>query len=197
VTPDNGLPLASGGSQAEFSLLLPGDARCPGDSTSAPWWEADSYLVPRGTSPASVDFKTYIPSPGLFLRAWGAPFEGITVGKGDSRVQLPDSFDFDTFKRGNLLPGGTAAATWEMGIACADDKGDVAGYWNAEVTFTASSTDPNGWVWHVDKNDPLPAPSSRWVLLVGIVAVCAGAALAVWGVRQRRRDHRTTERAGR
>ena len=46
-----------------------------------------------------------------------------------------------------LYADGNTDGVWEAGIACANSSGAVTDYWNTEVTFTASGTDPNGFVW--------------------------------------------------
>jgi hypothetical protein len=56
----------------------------------------------------------------------------------------------DGVTRSQLLytgTGSTASGIWEAGIACANSAGAVVDNWNVQVTFSAKSTDPNGFTW--------------------------------------------------
>jgi len=126
-------------------VLLPGGARCPSDSTRSPWYTANSYLVPKGTDPASIDFKKILPAPGLFLVAFGGPWEAQSVERDTALVQVPEYFNVQRFQPSDVLPGGATTATWEAGIACADDRGVASTYWNVELTFKYQFVRPR-WV---------------------------------------------------
>src|SRR5258708_693344 len=61
VKPDVFTPLDGGGSGTTFTLAIPSGAHCAGDSTRSPWYREYSYMVPKGTDPVSVNFKTGLP----------------------------------------------------------------------------------------------------------------------------------------
>jgi hypothetical protein len=79
------------------------------------------------------------------------------------------------------------SARWEGGIACANTDGVVTNYWNSNVEFTASSTDPGGFTWKV-----LDQPSSTvnlglWISAALIVAAAGFGAMALV-LRRRQRE---------
>jgi hypothetical protein len=184
VIPGSTTPLSSGGSATQFGVLLPGGARCPGDSTKSPWYTANSYLVPEGTDPATIDFKKLLPAPGLFLIGFGGPWEAQSVERDTALVEVPEYFNIQRFQPSDLLPGGATAATWEAGIACADDRGVASTYWNVELTFSASSSDRGGFVWKVDPTKTA-SKSSPWPVVAGLVVVGAVALLVMRSVAAR------------
>jgi hypothetical protein len=189
VHPGTITPLTSGGSGTDFGILLPGGAHCPGDSTRRPWYQAGSYLVPKGTNPASVIFGGVFPEQGLLLASAGAPFEHVNVEEGTGDVLVAEKFDIQRFTASDLLPGGVRTAIWEAGIACADYQGHVSDYWNVQLTFTASASDPEHYTWKVDGPNG-GGSGSPWPLIVGLV-IAVGAAFAAVRVRM------TGRRAGR
>ena len=190
VTPGTIHPLLGGGSTTPFGLALPPGARCPGDSTVRPWYQVDSYLVPKGTNPATINFKALFPTPGLFLVAVGAPFEGIPVEKSTALVDLPGSFSLSRFHPSDLLPGGGDKATWEGGVACAAATGVASNYWNVEFTFTASATDPHGFTWTARPPTDKSSSGPSWLAVVGLVTLLVAAGLALRVYRGRDRERR-------
>ncbi len=57
ANPSNDSALASGGSDTYFTLNLPAQSHCDGDSASDGYF-VFSYLVKEGTNPAGVSFRT-------------------------------------------------------------------------------------------------------------------------------------------
>ncbi len=45
-----------------------------------------------------------------------------------------------------LYASGNKSGVWEAGVAC-EKNGGVTDYWNTEVTFKSSTSDPNGFTW--------------------------------------------------
>ena len=134
---------------------LPANAACDGD-TATDGYHVFSYLQPEGTNPLGVLFTTGFPS--VVLRA-ASPAAASTTGRptpppppgrssaspttSSSRPCCQKGVSLDTL----LYADGNTSGVWEAGIACANSSGAVTDYWNTEVTFTASGTDPNGFVW--------------------------------------------------
>jgi len=184
VAPGTSTPLRTGDSSTDFSLLLPGGAHCPGDSTKPPYWQTSTYLVPKGTDPGSIDFKAFLPSPGYGLRAYGGPWEAVDVEKGTGLVLLPPSFDFPQFGAAVVLPHQAHTSTWETGIACANLTGKASVFWNVEITISAAPSHPGGWVWTVREPTHLPSPGRPlWPVLAGLAAIAAAGLVMVTGRR--------------
>jgi hypothetical protein len=147
------LTLPSGGSTALFTVNLPAGAACDGDSATGGYL-VDSYLVPEGASVASQTFVGGGPSTGEYGLVdqsgtyYGGANTAITTGQ---IVSIPSDLQWAPLVTSDhllstLLNSGTTGV-WEAGIACANSSGAVVDNWNTQVTFTASSSDPNGFTW--------------------------------------------------
>jgi hypothetical protein len=173
--PDGLAPLASGASTDEFTVALPANASCDGD-TATQGYHVFSYLQPEGTNPVGVLFTTGFPSSyyGLVTsteRYYGAANTAISTGQ---IIGIPNNLEFapllskgvslDTL----LYADGNTDGVWEAGIACANSSGVVTDYWNTEVTFTASGTDPNGFVW---SDTPGPCTTNATVAFTSAAGV--------------------------
>jgi len=92
-----------------------------------------------------------------------------------------------------LIPTGQSSQVWETGIACINPSGTITDYWNAEITFTASTSDQNGYTWSstTDPGPLLPEAPLAAALPIG------GAAMVVVGIVfvERRRRHRAPRAA--
>jgi hypothetical protein len=146
-------PLSGGGSETQFTVDLPAQAACSGD-TATDGYHVFSYLVPQGTAVTSVTFGSGGPSTGLgFADVNGYYGSANTAPTTGEIINIPSDFEWaDLLGLGATaasLDGGTGV--WEAGLACAPSTGATAGqvsdYWNTQVTFTASTSDPNGFVW--------------------------------------------------
>ena len=188
VNPADGTPLNFGGSRTQFALSLPTRAHCPGDTTQPPWYRAYSYLVPAGTSPTAVNFKTGRPSRWFGFYSDETYFAN-NVDKGTGQVDnvIPGNLTFWPLPARVLVLPGASRSVWETGVACADVDGNVASYWNVEVAFSATSSDPKGYTWTVTHHVSSNARSYGFVL--GAIALsalfAAGALMLVVGRRPR------------
>ena len=155
----NGLqPLDSGGSATDFTVALAPNgttpAACDGD-TASDGYHVFSYLVPQGTSPTSESFTSGFPSIDYGLVTDSGQYYGkVNTGIGTGQVlSPPNNLQFaELLSKGVtvddlLYSDSNTSGIWEAGIACANTSGTVTDYWNVEVTFTASGTDPNGFTW--------------------------------------------------
>jgi hypothetical protein len=169
ANPGNDSALASGGSATQYTLTLPAGASCTGD-TATDGYHVFSYLVREGTSPAAISFASGLPADypdaptGLFDSTgnyYGPANTAVSTGQ---IVSIPGNLEFaPMLSRGlslsKLLYTGSTSGVWEAGIACANSTGAVSDYWNTEVTFTSSGSDPNGFVW-ADTPGPCVADST-------------------------------------
>lgn len=180
-------PLTSGGSATQFSVALPANAACTGD-TANDGYHVYSYLVPVGTTITAITFTTH-PSTGLGLvnnsgLYYGPVNTAITTGQ---IIGIPTNFEWgpllsDGATLASLLYTGGTSGEWDAGLACANSSGTLTDYWNIEVNFTASSSDPAGFVWTTGPSTPLP--EAPWALvLVGPGVVILGGGL--WFSRRR------------
>jgi hypothetical protein len=148
--PTTNLPLASGGSQTQFTVDLPASAACSGD-TATDGYHVFSYLLPESTAVTSDTFVGGFPSEGLGLfdstGYYGSADTAVTTGQ---IVDIPTNFEFyylTTHGQTAATLDGGSSETWQAGLACANSSGAVSDYWVTQVTFTGNSGDPGGFVW--------------------------------------------------
>jgi hypothetical protein len=196
--PGQTTPLDGGGSATPYAVALPGGASCPGD-TAHDGYHVYSYLVPKGVSPTAVSFKTGDPNKWYGYIDYGDFFAAANTAEDTGQIMaLPHEFSWSRYSSymGDLFPHGVTTATWEGGIACANTHGVVTNYWNSEIVFTKSSSDPGGFTWKVKAAPPAAAASSSdlalWLGVALVVLAVVFASLAVVLSRRRRR----AERAG-
>ncbi len=184
TTPGEVSPLHHGGSATLYGVLLPSGASCPGD-TAHQGYHVFSYLVPEGVSPASVSFKTGIPSKYFGYIAQGAYFGAVNTDEGSGQiVGIPSEFTWTRLTPTDLFAHGASTATWNGGIACADIHGVVTDYWNSEIVFRADASDPGGFTWTAVQ---AVTSSSNTGLLIGIVLIALALVLGVVALVLRRR----------
>jgi len=156
ASPGTTTTLPSGASTTPFTVSLPSQAACDAD-TASHGYHVYSYLVPQGTSLSGVTFVGF-PSTGYgLIDNTGTYYGAVNTAIGTGQVvSIPNNFQWgplvsaDGVTLSQLLYTGSgkkASGIWEAGLACADTHGALADNWNTQVTFTASATDPNGFVW--------------------------------------------------
>lgn len=187
-------PLDSGGSETLYGLALPVGASCPGD-TAHQGYHVFSYLVPKGVAPASINFKRGTANKGFGYIAYGSYYGAINTAEGSGEVVgLPSQFTWTRLTTSDLFPDGQKSSTWEGGIACANTHGVVTNYWNSQIVFTASTSDPHGFTWRVVA-DPTLGPSHKW-LWIGVMLIVVSVALVALAVfLSRRQDPASNQRS--
>ena len=155
--------VTSGASTTAFTVSLPAQAACDGD-TASHGYHVYSYLVPSGTSVSGLTFESF-PSSGYGLVDNIGTYYGpvnTAIGTGQI-VSIPNNFEWGPLVADDGVPlstllytgsGPSASGVWEAGLVCANTSGAVADNWNTEVTFQAASSDPNGFTWTA-----VPGPS--------------------------------------
>ena len=144
VAADPSQALPSGGSTTQFTVTLPANAACSGD-TASDGYHVYSYLIPEGTDLSTVKFVGS-PSTGFgFVNTlgvyYGAANTAVTTGQ---IVSIPADFEWgplvsiDKVPLASLLYTGGTSGAWEAGIACANTNGALSDNWNTPITFTAS-----------------------------------------------------------
>ena len=170
-------PISSGGSTDSFSVTLPANAACTGD-TATDGYHVYSYLVQQGTSIPSITFTSH-PSVGLgFVSNTGTYYGPVNTALGTGQViGIPTNFQWaplvsvDHLALSSLLYNGGTSGVWEAGIACANSSGVLSDYWNTEVTFTASGSDPTGFVWAAVPGVPNSTPEVSMAVLLPVAGV--------------------------
>jgi hypothetical protein len=180
ASPSNDAPLSSGGSTTLFTVTLPANAACSGDTASG-GYHIYSYLVQQGSSvPAVVQPLTFTtqPSAGYGLLDSSGTYFGpantaITTGQ---VIGIPTDFEWEPLANGvgltgpsGLLYSGGSSGVWEAGIACANTSGVLTDYWNTEITFTSSVSDPNHFVWSA--GPPAVTPEVPYTLVLPVLAI--------------------------
>ena len=174
VNPDTGAPLNSGGSKTFFQMDVHGAfGKCPGDTAHGEYL-VYTYFVPKGVDPGSVSY-TIVPQGHLGMIASEAYVGALDTIKNTAAVPpLPGNFVFSRWTPSDLFPAGSSSATWEAGVACVK-FGRTIRYWNVEIGFTASKSDPGGFVWHLTHHESAPGAAHRW----SVILLCGGAGAVV------------------
>jgi hypothetical protein len=196
ANPSTGTALPSGGSTTSFTVTLPAQAACPGDTASG-GYHVYSYLVHEGADVTAITFNNF-PSDGFGFvdntgTYYGTANTAINTGQ---IVGIPTNFQWGPLveSAGGALPlsqllysGSTGS--WEAGLVCANSTNHVTNYWTTPVTFTASGTDANGFTWAAVPGVPSGAPEVPLPILLPILglAIVGGA----FGVSRRRRGRLT------
>ena len=151
--PSSGAFLASGGSNTQFTLTLPSAAACSGD-TANDGYHVWSYLVEKKVKIGLTKFSGASgPSQGYGLY----DNTGTYVGPLNTAINTGQIIQLPNFEWGPAIGGdgllskilytkGTSGV-WEGGVACANSSGVLSDNWNAQFTFTKSTSDPNGFTW--------------------------------------------------
>ncbi|HEY3833098.1 MAG TPA: hypothetical protein VGO03_12455 [Acidimicrobiia bacterium] len=161
--PANAQPLASGASDTLFTVALPSGAACSGD-TATDGYHVYSYMVTPSTDVSTVTFINspsvgygFVDNTGTY---YGAANTAINTGQ---IIGIPTNFEWAPLLNAvpltTLLNNGTSA-TWDAGIACADTTGKLSDNWNVAITFTADSSDPNGFTWTAGGGTPPPTTTT-------------------------------------
>jgi hypothetical protein len=146
--PGSAQALASGGSAAVFTVALPAQAACSGDTQNG-GYHVYSYLVPKGTNVGSLTFVNS-PSAGLGLFDVGGGYYGAanTAATTGQVISIPNNLTFGILVTNQITTASAlTAGQWEAGLVCANTTGNPTDWWNTEVTFTANGADANGFTW--------------------------------------------------
>lgn len=176
-TPSLGTLAYPAASTAQFTVSLPAGAACTGN-TSSDGYHVWTYLVPVGTNVSSVTIVNEFPSTGYgIFDATGSYAGPYNTAISDQITTLPNNFEWGPFVNQNSLLSAildnSTTGVWNAGIACANSSGVITDYWNTQVTFTASNTDPNGFTWSALPGDPNEgaAPEVPYTIVIPLLAV--------------------------
>lgn len=210
VVDANGEALDGGGGTTGFSLELEGEDECPGDSTHDDY-RVDSYMVPIGGDPASLDFNGAGPVPPRFrdyadfqmalITTTGDNFAAELTGDafdpgGPGPIRDVPGFDFSSYVPTPGIDGwdgGVPPGAYRMGLACTF-AGRITNAWETTVEVRADAGDaPVGMRWTVTGSQPtdLEEPGSRGgtnPMVLGLVGVAIVAAAAAFVLNRSSKD---------
>ena len=141
--------ISRGGSATPFTLRLPDNSTCPGDSADDDY-RVQSFLVPKGTDLETLTYKSQGPDVAggwaLYKTTTSAFIQEQTADaekKGDPGAILPlPALSFAVFVGDELAPG-----SYHIGVACSLLK-DTVKYWATEIDIRADPDDePAGLRW--------------------------------------------------
>lgn len=182
VNPTTGTPLTGvQASSTPFQIALPSGAACSGDTTGS-GYHIYGYLVPSTTDPASLTYNAVGPNGGLpLITPQGLYSAKNTVPTTGEIPEPTPSMSFGT----NYGAFGTTlkAGTYNIGISCVTSAGVADNFWNGQVTFAASTSDPNGYTYTVGS----PAPSTPEAPFAVALPLSAVALVGVGALVLRRR----------
>jgi hypothetical protein len=186
-------PLDSGGSSTEYGVELPSGAKCPGDSAHD-GYRVYTYLIPKGVSLTSLSLKGELPFRGTAAYPYygyvadGTYYGGVDTDEFTGQIStLPSAFTWSRLTPSDLFAHGVKSAVWEGGIACATADGTVTNYWNSEIEFTASSSDPGGFTWTVLHRPASSIDLAKWIS-VGLIILAIGFGANALVLRRRQRE---------
>lgn len=178
----------SGGSSQTFNLTVPNNSHCSKD-TSTGHYVWTSYIVPASTDPGTLTWTAAVPNQGFQLYdTFGNPIGPNNTAIGSGNIQNPPPANFALFSvdgsggNANMLPPGD----YNVGLACVTNTNQTDVFWNVELTFTASNTDPNGETWAVSSGPALPESPFAIALPIGAVLILGLGLVIV--VRRRHED---------
>jgi hypothetical protein len=189
VDPDTGSPLSSGDSNSVFTLALPPDASCPGDSANDDW-RVQTFLVPANDDPGSLRYG--------IIRADGdgrfaiytvdtQPYVHALTGQNPApgmpgMIRRIPPLSFAVFPAGTL-----EMQSYRIGVACTLYR-ETAKYWDAEIVLAAApEVQPGEFRWQVVGAQPIHGDDNAPSIVLLIVALAAGAVVAVTVVIRKRR----------
>jgi hypothetical protein len=199
---DGKTPISGGGSSTPWTFQLPSGAACSKDTFTGQY-HVNGYLVPSTTDPATLSFNSsgpVDPKGGLaypLVDNTGSPYVAAATAPNTGLVNQTPTLNYAIFSIDNAHPPGNTnavlpAGTYNIGIACSTNATTNNGdkFWNAQVTFTASASDPNGETWTVVPGTPVPESSLALALPLSGLAVLGTGAVVVY--RRRRRTLEAT-----
>jgi hypothetical protein len=147
-TPTGGTISYPAPSTTIFEVVLPNGASCT-NNTVADGTKVYTYLVPQGTNLQGLTVSDEAISTGYAFIDAGGPVTNFNVASNNLVPTLPNDLEWGPGLSADDLVATVLSGTgvWEAGVACVTGAGVLTDNWNVEITFTAKSSDPNGFVW--------------------------------------------------
>lgn len=156
-------PMTEGDSNTIFSVQVPEQASCPGDSANDDW-RVQSFVIPAEMDPGALEYGALRPIGENLHALYGADtrpyiqaFLGQNAGPGKpGQILAAPPLSFGVFPAG-MLPAGT----YRIGVACTYFR-DTAKYWDTEIELISdTSVQPGEFRWRlVDSSAAPSAPAA-------------------------------------
>ena len=162
VQPANQNRLLSGGTETTlFSLRLPADAACPGDSRNDDW-RIQSFIIPANDDPLDLEYGLVSPEgqdryplfmadTTTYMQVFLRPNDG--PGKPGVIEPVPP-LSFSALESGTVATG-----SYRIGLACTYFR-QTARVWDALVDLEIEPNGSAGFAWSVPRNDAAVADSN-------------------------------------
>jgi len=181
-----------GGSATEFSLELPENAVCPGDSEHDSW-RVQTFIAPAAVDTGKLDYGVVGPTGEhqyAVYDTFTAPLVDVLTVPNPGPGQPAIIGEFPPMSFAVFPPGELVAGPYRIGVACTY-FGKTANYWDTEIVIAAAPGDkPAQLVWHLS-NEPSNVDDSHggsriWVVV--LICILGAAALVRFVQRRRTRD---------
>ncbi len=165
--PSSNNTITSGIATQQYTITLPAQAKCSGDTATAGYHVYGYVLHVAGmvtktsltTAVKALDPVNGVPSQWLPLTDSGGNFYGpanTAIGTGQI-TNVPLNLEWaplNSLLVANSLPPlyGTKSSTYQVGIFCANSSNKVVDFWNMPFTFTKGSKAQGGFTWKVGKH---------------------------------------------
>ncbi|MFP5489385.1 MAG: hypothetical protein ACLGHQ_13905 [Acidimicrobiia bacterium] len=185
------LPLVEGDSTTAFTLRLPDDARCGGDSLND-GWRVHTFLVPESTDLSSMVYDANhpigdgnLPMRDINGRLYVHKMTDVNPGPAQEAAIPP----LPALTLAYWEPKDVPTGTYKVGVACAPASRVVERYWDATIVVTEDrEVDPGERRWEVAEDSRVPDefPTIRVVLIGLALAASAVVVLITWQGRRAR-----------
>ncbi|HSL74725.1 MAG TPA: hypothetical protein VK853_09660 [Ilumatobacteraceae bacterium] len=191
LNPDTRAELTSGDSNTAFTIGLPPDASCPGDSANDDW-RIQSFLVPASDDPGALRYGIIrADGEGRFAiyTVQTQPYVHALTGQNPApglpgRIPTIPPLSFGVFPAGTL-----EMQNYRLGIACTLYR-ETAKFWDTEITLSAApEVQPGEFRWQVvgaPVTEPVGDDGASVPPAIWAAAVAVAVGVAVLFVRSRR-----------
>jgi hypothetical protein len=170
--------LQHGGSATLWTLRLPDNAACPGDSMHEDW-RIQTFLVPASVETTTLRYDAQKPQG---TGKWPLytdtthPLTQVMLRPNDAAGKPGYVDAFPPMSFGVFPPGTLKDGTYKMGVACTYFR-ETAKVWDTQIVITSSAGDkPGGFVWRLAS---APASSTSNSSSLPWLAIAAGSVVVV------------------
>ncbi len=186
-------PINSGGSTTPFSIVLPANSHCSGD-THTDGYLVYSYITQADPSTLTFSVANASGGPSSGYSEWETLNEGqnayAAIATSITTGNIPQTPDLDYTLFSTTGTGGStfvlAPGTYNVGIACATRSGALDQFWNVQESFVANAGDPSGESWSVVPATSVPESPLTVALPIGAILVLGAGVVVVYRRRRSR-----------